>query len=160
MNSRVTALLVMIISWHGVAKADSVAFFESPKKARVILNNGKTADADFIWDILSIEPATSGLKQSKAFEASHGEFKVVCNRANTTPKPVTSCTIGFAEVALGGVVSISKAENRITGIFSDQISNRFKLAEALVKSPDEALTVCSVCGESGAGLPFSITWKK
>lgn len=69
----------------------------------------------------------------------------------------TSCTLNFTNVKFEGIVTISKDEGRISGIFTEEVASAFKLPQELVQPPDDLLTFCSVCGIDGAGLPFSIT---
>lgn len=160
MKFSIFTFFVSIFVVQGLAQAETVGFFPSQKKGTVLIENGTSADADFFWDIFAVEPVLSESKQTKSFESIHGDFKAVCNRAETTPTPVTSCTIHFASVALGGVITIDKDNDRISGIFSEEIAKAFSLPQELATSPDSLMTFCSVCGMDGAGLPFSIIWQK
>lgn len=160
MKFGILTFAVSVIGFLGIANAETVGIFPSQAKGVVLIQNGNSADADFFWNIFSVEPVVSGSKQTKSFKSVHGGFKAVCNRAETMPTPVTNCTLNFVNVEVGGVVTIAKDEGSISGIFTEEVAKAFSLPQELVKSPDGLMTFCSVCGIDGAGLPFSIAWQK
>ncbi len=159
MSSKAVILFVSILL-PAISHADSSINFLSPTKAQIFLNNGASADANFFWNILSVEPIARGNKQTKSYLAARGDFKALCHRVSGSSGAVTTCTLLLTETGAGSVVKASQAENKVTGLFPYELSEAFRMFTQIVKSPDQTLTVCSVCGVSGAGLPFSISWNK
>ncbi len=82
MKSLIFTFAVIFFGFVDLTQAETTGLFPSQKKGIVLIQNGESADADFFWNIFSVESVVSGSRQTKSFESVSGDFKVSA-RQNT-----------------------------------------------------------------------------
>lgn len=152
------AFSVMSVVWLAPSARAETQGLLSEERGVVILQNGNSADADFLWDRFAVEPVVTQSQKTKSFETSAGDFKAVCGRAEHGARTLTTCMLTFERVGPRGSLTIDKEGGRLSGGYWEDVAGAFALPQGLSTSPDGRLSFCFACG-AGA-FPISIAWTR